>query len=1162
MRLVKLHLQAFGPFTGRVLDFGSTGQGLALVHGLNEAGKSSALRAISDLRFGIHAQSKDNFVHSHGDMRIGGEFIDRAGVPYSFMRRKGRNGTLLQATFGVGAPVIGEVASMSHETLLTANLSRDAYETMFAMDHQRMRQGGEALLKGDGDVGAALFEASAGVRSIPQVLDQLDESARKYFMPGARGKNARINQAIGFFEEQNDAFKTSLVRPAQWTAAFKLAESAKAELRRLEDSRRGLAAKLLLLKELRAAAPLLTSLDAATFALEQLATTRMLPENASTERAAAAAGWLDAQRNVVDATAEAGRQASLLAALVPDAGILKMAAAIRRLETSSESVDQYQMAIADAVIDCQDAGRAAAEIAARIDAGAAVADLLTRAPSKSVRADIEATIRKLDLAQLALEQHRAAAQSAAVGAHDRLEAPPSEELRLALQVAQGEVVRNDAALQRLKALPAEIKAAERVGTNTLNALRLSDEAALREVRPMLSTQIDSALAEDGESTSRRRGLQQRIQEISEALPPALQRAQALSMGGALATRDDVSAARAQREQRWTHLRNAYIDKLATPEADRPMPGVFVDAVKEADRVVDAFANDTGRAAQLDAARKEVEVLEKDRSALQAEMDDLDSAGVLRLQNWNGVLARSGLPELPPAALREWQGLLPVASQALDQLRSRQDELQAGYDLERTLAAGVAAALVAFGDAPPAGASLNVLMATANTQEQTYKRREKAIDAARGEQLQKEKEERQRAQHEETLNLALVAAEALAAPMMKTLGLHAGASVEVAHARLAEFDELLQANARRVAADIEAKRAEQSLRILTDNVEFVRVQLNDAPAVDVRTYVDDILSRLEAATRIESARTLAEQCVSSAQENQRLHQATLERHEATLASLCASAAVDSAAMLPEAEENSRRKREAVNEIDRARKHLAAITARDEKALRMHLTDWDASSADTQEATLAHEQTQLDDRLHTARLTEESARRELEAIDSSDVAATAREGMEHAVARVRADMAPWIRSKLAHALLAEALKRFRERAQGPMLKAATTYFAKMTSGEFDRLVSDDSGKDPVLMAQRKGSTRPITVQEMSEGTRDQLYLALRLAALELQRNSGVSMPILLDDVLITSDEERSAATLGALAEFSVGTQVVVFTHHKHVADLATRHVRSDILTLVAI
>ena len=41
MKLVKLYLTAFGPFTERVLDFGSTGQSMVLVYGPNEAGKSA-----------------------------------------------------------------------------------------------------------------------------------------------------------------------------------------------------------------------------------------------------------------------------------------------------------------------------------------------------------------------------------------------------------------------------------------------------------------------------------------------------------------------------------------------------------------------------------------------------------------------------------------------------------------------------------------------------------------------------------------------------------------------------------------------------------------------------------------------------------------------------------------------------------------------------------------------------------------------------------------------------------------------------------------------------------------------------------------------------------------------------------------------------------------
>lgn len=52
--------------------FGSPERTLVFVHGPNEAGKTTTLRAISDLRFGIHAQSRDNFVHDYPKMRLGG----------------------------------------------------------------------------------------------------------------------------------------------------------------------------------------------------------------------------------------------------------------------------------------------------------------------------------------------------------------------------------------------------------------------------------------------------------------------------------------------------------------------------------------------------------------------------------------------------------------------------------------------------------------------------------------------------------------------------------------------------------------------------------------------------------------------------------------------------------------------------------------------------------------------------------------------------------------------------------------------------------------------------------------------------------------------------------------------------------------------------------
>jgi exonuclease SbcC len=129
----------------------------------------------------------------------------------------------------------------------------------------------------------------------------------------------------------------------------------------------------------------------------------------------------------------------------------------------------------------------------------------------------------------------------------------------------------------------------------------------------------------------------------------------------------------------------------------------------------------------------------------------------------------------------------------------------------------------------------------------------------------------------------------------------------------------------------------------------------------------------------------------------------------------------------------------------------------------------------------------------------------------------------------------------------LKRFRERAQAPMVRLASEYFGLMTGGRYPKLVVDASAERPVLQAEGADG-RVIGIEAMSEGTTDQLYLALRLAALELQRGNGPAMPLVLDDVLMTSDDTRATHIFQALARFAQGGQVLLFTHHQHLVQVA--------------
>ena len=121
---------------------------------------------------------------------------------------------------------------------------------------------------------------------------------------------------------------------------------------------------------------------------------------------------------------------------------------------------------------------------------------------------------------------------------------------------------------------------------------------------------------------------------------------------------------------------------------------------------------------------------------------------------------------------------------------------------------------------------------------------------------------------------------------------------------------------------------------------------------------------------------------------------------------------------------------------------------------------------------------------------------------------------------------------------------------MVKHAGECFAVLTHGSFEGLRTDFNEKDePVLTGIRPNGER-VHVEGMSSGTRDQLYLALRLASLERFMESSEPMPFIVDDILVDFDDERCEAALSVLAELAQKTQVILFTHHSRVVEQARR------------
>jgi uncharacterized protein YhaN len=129
---------------------------------------------------------------------------------------------------------------------------------------------------------------------------------------------------------------------------------------------------------------------------------------------------------------------------------------------------------------------------------------------------------------------------------------------------------------------------------------------------------------------------------------------------------------------------------------------------------------------------------------------------------------------------------------------------------------------------------------------------------------------------------------------------------------------------------------------------------------------------------------------------------------------------------------------------------------------------------------------------------------------------------------------------------AIERHRAAAQDPLIASAGELFRIATADSFEKLgVGYDKADNPILVALRPDG-KPVEIEGLSEGARDQLFLALRLGLLE--RRAGEPLPFIGDDLLASFDDERTRRTLALLAEFGARRQTLLFTHHARVAELA--------------
>jgi len=114
-----------------------------------------------------------------------------------------------------------------------------------------------------------------------------------------------------------------------------------------------------------------------------------------------------------------------------------------------------------------------------------------------------------------------------------------------------------------------------------------------------------------------------------------------------------------------------------------------------------------------------------------------------------------------------------------------------------------------------------------------------------------------------------------------------------------------------------------------------------------------------------------------------------------------------------------------------------------------------------------------------------------------------------------------------------------------KEASRLVNGITGGIYDSM-SIDENLNVFLNTKRK----LVPIDQVSSGTMDQVYLALRLAAARLLQGDGVLFPLLFDDSFTQYDDERLRTALKWMAE-AYGGQMIIFTCHKREAQMLRAH-----------
>ena len=194
----------------------------------------------------------------------------------------------------------------------------------------------------------------------------------------------------------------------------------------------------------------------------------------------------------------------------------------------------------------------------------------------------------------------------------------------------------------------------------------------------------------------------------------------------------------------------------------------------------------------------------------------------------------------------------------------------------------------------------------------------------------------------------------------------------------------------------------------------------------------------------------------------------------------------------------------------------------------------------------ELTSLTDDLSSAHENLGRLKQELQSLESDHNATMTGFELAQNNAEFQQTAAEWCQTRLAAELVERMKANFERQQQPETLRVASQFLNQLTRGRYQSIWSP-LGTQRLCVRDDRESI--FEVSQLSGGTREQLYLAVRLALVEQLALQGATLPMVLDDVLVNFDHGRTELAVDTLLDFANRgqQQLLIFTCHLHLAHL---------------